>query len=156
VEGDRDAEAVLRLLGAAALAIVLAGCGSGSTGLAASCERQQSELDRIGAVRNVGEAQTAIRQVIAIERRGLADLRDAQGPQATVSAYERALADARRLELSLGAADPTQTMSPLQIGPSAGRRTVERARLLVRRLCDSLGARAAVAEPVQALGDELR
>jgi hypothetical protein len=54
--------------------------------------------------------------------------------------YERALADARRLQASLAGADPTQTMSPLQIGPPAGRRTVERARLLAARLCRGLTA----------------
>jgi len=119
----------------AALALALAGCGGGSTGLAASCDRQRAELDGIGRVRSLADAQTAIGKVVAIERRGLADLRHAKSRPAVAAAYGQAIADARRLQLSLAVADPTQTMSPLQIGPSAGRRTVERARLLVRRTC---------------------
>jgi hypothetical protein len=135
VEGDRHAEAVLRRLAAAVLALSLAGCGTGSKSLAASCDRQRAELDRIGRVRSLADAQTAIRKVIAVEQGGLADLRHAKARPAIVAVYERALADARRLQASLAGADPTQTMSPLQIGPSAGRRTVERARLLVRTAC---------------------
>ena len=135
MEGNRHAEAVLRGLGAAGLVLALAGCGGGSTSLAASCDRQRAELDRIGSVRSLADAQTAIGRVIGIERHGLADLRRAKSRPALVAAYGRAIADARRLQLSLTTADPAQTMSPLQIGPSAGRRTVERARLLVRRAC---------------------
>jgi len=135
VEGNGHAEAVLRRLAAAALVLALAGCGGGSKSLAASCGSQRAELDRIGPVRSLADAQTAIGKVIAIERRGLADLRRAKSRPALVAAYGRAIADARRLQLALATADPTQTMSPLQIGPSGGRRTVERARLLVRRAC---------------------
>src|SRR5207248_7400803 len=132
---NRHAEALLKRLAAAALLLVLAGCGNGSKSLTSSCDRQRAELDRIGPVRNLADAQTAIGKVIAIERRGLADLRRTKSRPALVAAYGRAIADARRLQLALATADPTQTMSPLQIGPSGGRRTVERARLLVRRAC---------------------
>jgi hypothetical protein len=135
VEGDRHAEAVLRRLAAAVLALSLAGCGTGSKSLAASCDRQRAELDRIGRVRSLADAQTAIRKVIAIEQRGLADLRRAKARPELVAAYERALGDARRLQAAITGADPTQTMSPLQIGPSGGRRTIERARRLVRSAC---------------------
>ena len=86
-------------------------------------------------MRSLADAQTAIRKVIGVEQRGLADLRRAKTRPEVVTAYEGALDDARRLQESLAGADPTQTMSPLQIGPSAGRRTVERARLLLRRAC---------------------
>jgi hypothetical protein len=140
VEGDRHAEAVLRRVAGVLLALALTGCGSGSTSLAASCDRQRAEVDRIGKVRSLADAQTAIRKVIAIEQRGLADLRRAKARPELVAAYERALGDARRLQASITGADPTQTMSPLQIGPPAGRRTVERARLLAARLCRGLTA----------------
>jgi len=73
--------------------------------------------------------------VISIERRAIADLHAAKADPKLVAAYEKALTDARRLELSLASADPTQTMSALRMGPSAGNRTVERARLLVKRAC---------------------
>jgi hypothetical protein len=135
VEGDRHAEAVLRRAAATAAVLVLAGCGGGSKGLAASCKRQRAELGRIAPVRSLGDAQTAVGKTIEVEERGLSDLRRAKARPVLVAAYERALADARRLQASLAGADPTQTMSPLQIGPSAGRRTLERARLLVRRTC---------------------
>ena len=86
-------------------------------------------------MRNLADAQRAIRKVIAIEQRGLADLRRAKARPELVAAYERALGDARRLQAAITGADATQTMSPLQVGPSGGRRTVERARLLVRSAC---------------------
>ena len=135
MEGHGHAEAVLRRLAAAALLLALAGCGSGSKSLASSCDRQRAALDRIGPVRSLADAQAAIPKVIEVERRALADLRAAKADPAVLAAYERALADARRLELSLAAADPTQTMSALRMGPSAGSRTVERARLLASRAC---------------------
>jgi hypothetical protein len=135
VEGNRYAEAVLRRLGAAALLLVLAGCGSGSKSIATSCDRQRSSLDAIGPVRSLADAQAAIPKVIKIERRAIADLHAAKADPSVIAAYERAVADARRLELSLATADPTQTMSALRMGPSAGSRTAERARLLVRRAC---------------------
>jgi hypothetical protein len=136
VEGDGHAEAVLRRVAPAALLLaLLAGCGGGSTGLAASCDRQRPALDAIAPVRNLTDAQAAIRKVIQIERAAVDDLRAAKADPGLVAGYERALADARRLQLSLGTADPTQTMSALRMGPSAGRRTVERARLLVQRAC---------------------
>jgi hypothetical protein len=137
VEGHRYAEALLRLVAAAALLLALAGCGSGSKSLSASCDRQRSELDAIGAVRSLADAQRAIPKVIAIERRGATDLRAAKADAQLVAAYEGAIADARRLELSLASADPTQTMSALRMGPSAGSRTVERALLLAHRACSS-------------------
>jgi len=137
VEGHGHAEAVLRRLAAAALLLALAGCGSGSKSLSASCDRQRAELDAIPTVRSLADAQAAIPKVIEVERRALADLRAAKADPGVVAAYESALADARRLELSLAAADPTQTMSALRMGPSAGSRTVERARLLAHRACSS-------------------
>ena len=139
MEGDRHSEAVLRPLsgGTAALALALAaGCGGKAhSGLASSCDRQRSALADIQPVVNVAQAQQAIDRVIRIERRARDDLRAANARPALEEAYERALADARRLRATLASADPTQTMSPLQIGPSGGRRTVERARLLMRKVC---------------------
>lgn len=137
MEGHRHPEALLRRLGAAALLLVLAGCGSGSKSLATSCDRQRAGLDAIGPVRSLADAQKAIPKVIAIERRAVAELREAKADAQLVAAYEGAIADARRLELSLASADPTQTMSALRMGPSAGSRTVERARLLAHRACSS-------------------
>lgn len=139
MEGDRHAEAVLRRLacGTSALALALAaGCGGQAHDtLASSCARQSSALAKIGPVDNLAEAQRAIDQVIPIEVRARDDLRSANARPALVAAYGRALADARRLQAALAGADPMETMSPLQIGPSGGRRTVERARLLLRRAC---------------------
>jgi len=139
VEGDRHAEAVLRRLGGgtAALALALAvGCGGAAhSSLASSCDRQRSALAEIGPVGNLAQAQQAIDRVIRIERRARDDLRAAQARPALVGAYERALADAQRLKAALAGADATQTMSPLQIGPPGGRRPVERAALLMRKVC---------------------
>jgi hypothetical protein len=139
VEGDRHAEAVLRRLcgGIAALALALvAGCGGGAhSSLASSCDRQRSALAQIGPVASLAQAERAIDRVIPIEARARDDLRAANARPALVESYELALADARRLRATLAGADPTQTMSPLQIGPSGGRRTVERARLLMREAC---------------------
>ena len=140
MEGHRHAEAVLRRLGAAALvlALALAGCGSGTKSLASACDSQRAGLDEIGPVRSLADAQAAIPKVISIERRAVADLRAAKADPKVVAAYEGALADARRLELSLASADPTQTMSALRMGPSAGSRMVERSRLLLKRACSGV------------------
>ena len=123
--------------GTAVLALALAaGCGGGvHSSLASSCDRQRTALAEIGPVASLAQAEQAIDRVIAIEARARDDLRAAKARSALVESYQRALADARRLRATLAAADPTQTMSPLQIGPSGGRRTVERARLLMREAC---------------------
>jgi hypothetical protein len=135
VEGHPHAAALLRRVAAAAVVLALAGCGSGSKGLGASCDRQRAALARIGPVRSLDDAERAIGQVIAIERRAVADLRAANANRRLLASYRSALGDAERLQATLSAADPTQTMSPLQMGPSAGRRTLERAQRLAARAC---------------------
>jgi hypothetical protein len=48
---------------------------------------------------------------------------------------ELASGDGRRFLASLEDVDPTQSMTPLQVGPSGARRAVERAADLARATC---------------------
>jgi len=98
-------------------------------------QRIRVRAEEPSEVRRVLERGVEVDVVRDLERQGGGGLCPRDARPALVAAYGRALADARRLQAALAGADPMETMSPLQIGPSGGRRTVERARLLLRRAC---------------------
>jgi len=131
VEGDRDAEAGLtRRASLLALLVLVAGCGGSPSPrheVAASCKRQQAALAAIGRVESLPQAKRALHRTIDVERRALDDLRRARslaGVPALARRYEVARADARRFLGSLENVDPTQSMTPLQVGPAGARRAV--------------------------------
>jgi hypothetical protein len=142
VEGKRDAEALLRgrriLL---ASVVCLAGCGkSRSAGdeVDASCKRQRAAIAALGPVESLPQAKRALRKTISLETRALDDLGRADelaGVAAVRARLRVALADARRFQASIENVDPTQSMTPLQVGPSGARRAVERAKALALVTC---------------------
>jgi hypothetical protein len=106
--------------------------------VAASCERQTEALAAIGPVDDLAQAKRALRRTVAVERRALEDLRPARslaGTAALVQQLELAVGDGRRFLASIEDVDPTQSMTPLQTGPSGARRAVERGRRLARATC---------------------
>lgn len=106
--------------------------------MAASCERQAAALAAIGPVESLGQAKRALRRTLGIERRALEDLRPARslaGAPALLRRLELAVGDGSRFLASIENVDPTRSMTPLQIGPSGARRTVERAAALARATC---------------------
>jgi hypothetical protein len=125
-------------------AFVASGCGgrpSAHEQLAASCRRQTEAVAAIGPIRSLAQGERALARVIDLEQRSRADLRRAEtrGDDPSVTALrhrvEREVSDARGLRDSLEQADPTQTMSPLQVGPAGARRAVERASAIARETC---------------------
>jgi hypothetical protein len=128
------------LVGAVAIVLLAAACGSGSTTKASAldetCKRETAALARVGPIRNLGDASWALRSVLGLERRALADV------DATGKSRERLAA---RLRLSIGAAarslraivgaDAQQTMTPVRTGVVDARRSVTDAAVLLRSLC---------------------
>jgi hypothetical protein len=123
------------------LIVILAGCGGSSSprdDVAASCKRQRTALESVGPVESLAQATRALRRTIALEADALDDLRPAEkddGVPALRARLRLALADARRFQASIANVDPTQSMTPLQIGPSGARRAVDRATRLAGATC---------------------
>lgn len=106
--------------------------------MAASCDRQTKALAAIGPVDDLAQAKRALRRTLTAERRALEDLRPARslpGTPALLRRLQLAVADGRRFLASIEDVDPTQSMTPLQTGPSGARRAVERAAGLARATC---------------------
>lgn len=123
------------------LIVILAGCGGSSSPrdeIAASCKRQRTTIASVGPIESLAHARRALRTTIALEAGALDDLRPAEkvdGVSALRARLRLALADARRFEASIAHVDPTQSMTPLQVGPSGARRAVDRATRLARATC---------------------
>ena len=119
----------------------MAGCGGSGHPrhtVAASCKRQRAAIASIGPLESLAQAKRGLRRTIDVERRAVDDLRRArsvEGAPALTRRYETALADTRRFLASIENVDPTQSMAPLQIGPSGARRAVEVARRLATATC---------------------
>jgi hypothetical protein len=123
------------------LIVILAGCGGSSSPrdeIAASCKRQRTTIASVGPIEGLAHAKRALRTTIALEAGALEDLRPAEkvdGVAALRARLRLALADARRFQASIEGVDPTQSMTPLQVGPSGARRAVDRATRLARATC---------------------
>jgi len=122
--------------------VILAGCGSSASSprddVAASCKRQRTTLASVGPIESLAHARRALRTTIALEAGALDDLRPAEkvdGVTALRARLRLALADARRFQASIANVDPTQSMTPLQVGPSGARRAVDRATRLAGATC---------------------
>jgi hypothetical protein len=148
VERDGHPEACLTR-GSITLALALAtltaaGCGSARSAhseLADSCKRQKAGIAAVGPIDGLADAEHALRETLRIERAALADVRRAESgrrlerERALASRLHAAVAQIERVRASIEHADPTQTMAPLQLGPTAARRAVENARRLARATC---------------------
>ena len=134
------------------LLLILAGCGGSSSPrheVAASCKRQRTTIASVGPIESLAHAQRALRRTIALETHALDDLRPAEklpGVRALRARFRIALADARRFDASIEHVDPTQSMTPLKVGPVGARLAVDRATRLARATC-RLAARSFL-EPV--------
>jgi hypothetical protein len=121
--------------------VILAGCGGSSSArdeIAASCKRQRTTIASVGPIESLAHAKRALRKTIALEADALDDLRPAEklsGVAALRARLRIALTDARRFDTSIENVDPTQSMTPLQVGPVGARRAVDRATRLARATC---------------------
>jgi hypothetical protein len=129
--------ALLAILAATAAA----GCGSkgtsGNRDLESLCRRERAALVRVSPVADLGDAERTLRNVIALERRVLAGLREsslADDPLATKLRFSIA-ASTRSLEAITG--DAQGAMDPVRTGVPSARRAVGGADGLLRSLCGS-------------------
>lgn len=123
-----------------ALAAALAGCGGASGtnqgSLASTCTRERAALERIGPVVTLADASRALRALVALERRALADLSaGGVGAGALETRVRLALASSRRSLAALESADRRDTMDPIRTGAPAARRAAAIAEGLLGDLC---------------------
>jgi hypothetical protein len=123
---------VLAVLAAA----MVAGCGSGSSGeSAATCQDDRARLAAIPPVNDLGDARSALRQVIAVERRALARLRASGKPESSSTTQLLLAAAAAKRSLQEINGDAQGAMDPVRTGVPAARRAVAIADGLLRPLC---------------------
>ena len=132
-------------LAAMLAALIVAGCGSKAaspkSGLASTCRRENSALAGVAPVRDLGGAARALKDVVTLENRALADLRAAGLADGDLaSRLWLARAAARRALDEIEGADPQKTMDPIRVGMPAARRAVGDAAVLVHSLCAQPGA----------------
>jgi len=123
---------VLAVLAAA----TVAGCGSGSSGESApSCQDDRARLARIAPVNDLGDARSALQQVIAVERRAVARLRGSGKPASSSTTQLLLAAGAAKRSLQEINGDAQGAMDPVRTGVPAARRAVAIADGLLRPLC---------------------
>jgi hypothetical protein len=130
---------VRRLALAAALAALLAGCGSHSAShknLNTACDNGHSALAGVASVSDLGSAAIALNRVVRLERHALAELRAAGlGNGQLAGRLSLALMAAERSLAEIQTSDPQKTMDPIRTGVPAARRAVGSASALVQSLC---------------------
>jgi hypothetical protein len=116
----------------------VAGCGSGSSGESApSCQDDRAAVARLVPINDLEDAKRALQQVVAVERRAAARLRES-GRSETSSSTQLLLAGraaTRSLQEING--DAQGAMDPVRTGVPAARRAVAIADGLLRPLCAS-------------------
>ena len=123
---------VLAVLAAA----TVAGCGTGSSGESApSCQDDRARLDAIAPVNDLGDARSALRQVIAVERRAVARLRASGKTESSSTTQLLLSAGAAKRSLQEINGDAQGAMDPVRTGVPAARRAVAIADGLLRPLC---------------------
>jgi hypothetical protein len=128
------------LLGLVLLAAATAaGCGSasgnGRSNLAAACRREQAGLARIAPVRDLGDAETALGAVVALERRVLARVRAAGLADDSLATQLRLSIQAATRSLAEIRGDAQGAMDPVRTGVPAARRAVGLADGLLQAAC---------------------
>jgi hypothetical protein len=126
---------------ASAVAIaLLAACGSASTtktsALDETCKRETAALQRVGPIRDLGDATRALRSVLALERRALVDV-DAAGKsrEGLAAGIRISIGATQRSLRAIVGGDSQQTMTPVRTGVSNARRSAAEAAVLLRSLC---------------------
>jgi hypothetical protein len=122
------------------VALAAAGCGGGTSEktatLEATCVRGRAAVARVGPIRDLGEATTALRSVLRLQRRALADLEAAGTAQRALADRFRAAIETNQRSLqSIVGSDPQQTMTPVRTGVADARRAAGDAKTLVGSLC---------------------
>ncbi len=123
---------VLAVLAAA----TVAGCGSGSSGESApSCQDDRARLARIATVNDLEDAKSALQQVIAVERRAVARLRESGKTESSSTTQLLLAGRAARRSLQEINGDAQGAMDPVRTGVPAARRAVAIADGLLQPLC---------------------
>ena len=145
MERQRFDRARLRVLPLVAVLLAAAGCGGSGSGsesgrptLDATCKRVQSGLARVGPIESLGDATTALRRVLRLERGALADVEAAgAGHRRLADRFRVAIGTTQRSLEAIVASDPQQTMTPVRTGIPNAKRAAGDASVLVRSLCGS-------------------
>jgi hypothetical protein len=115
-------------------------CGSGSPAKAspldAGCKHGREALARVGPIQDLGDATTALRAIVRLDRRALADVEASGAGHGRLAGRLRGSIQTTERSLhALVASDPQQTMVPMRTGVSNARRAAGDAQALVGSLC---------------------
>jgi hypothetical protein len=128
---------LLPVLAVLATAIV-AGCGSGSSGESApSCQDDRAAVARLVPINDLEDAKRALQQVVAVERRAAARLRESGRSESSSSTQLLLAGRAATRSLQEINGDAQGAMDPVRTGVPAARRAVAIADGLLRPLCAS-------------------
>jgi hypothetical protein len=116
----------------------VAGCGSGSSGESApSCQDDRAAVARLVPINDLEDAKRALQQVVAVERRAAARLRESGRSESSSSTQLLLAGRAATRSLQEINGDAQGAMDPVRTGVPAARRAVAIADGLLRPLCAS-------------------
>jgi len=116
----------------------VAGCGSGSSGESApSCQDDRAAVARLVPINDLEDAKRALQQVVAVERRAAARLRESGRSESSLSTQLLLAGRAATRSLQEINGDAQGAMDPVRTGVPAARRAVAIADGLLRPLCAS-------------------
>ena len=116
----------------------VAGCGSGSSGESApSCQDDRAAVARLVPINDLEDAKRALQQVVAVERRAVARLRESGRSESSSSTQLLVAGRAATRSLQEINGDAQGAMDPVRTGVPAARRAVAIADGLLRPLCAS-------------------
>ena len=115
-------------------------CGSRSSvkapALDAGCKHGREALARVGPIQDLGDATTALRAIVRLDRRALADVEASGAGRGRLAARFRLSIQTTEQSLhALVTSDSQQTMTPVRTGVSNARRAAGDAHALVGSLC---------------------
>ena len=115
-------------------------CGSSSVvkapALDAGCKHGRDALARVGPIQDLGDATTALRAIVRLDRRALADVEaSGAGRGRLAGRLRRSIQTTERSLHVLVGSDSQQTMTPVRTGVSNARRAAGDAQALVGSLC---------------------
>ncbi len=124
---------------AALAAATTTGCGSTSStrapDLTSTCRSERAALVRLSPVTDLGDAERALRELIALERRVLTGLRGTALSGDPLATQLRLSIEAATRSLRAIRGDAQRTMDPLRTGQPSARRAIGSADTLLRVLC---------------------